>query len=313
MPTPRGSAPHHHLRTEEFDAFGPWVLPVRTPAEVPPLFRTHLPDPTGAAVVLKVPRAIERRDADATMNLYDHLLAVDAAGLTVLTRTPAAPGGFTTRVLAVDRLLALEESVDLLDARLTVHAVGVPPLTVPFNGSSRDTVGLLVHELRRRWLGGPGPVGTFAPPSVPAGLSELDADLALVSLYREVLAEDPSCALLGAHARRVVVPLAPGLGGAASRAVHAVWPMTLQGAIVCGDDRELHVLHRRHWWVRGGRPVNSIARTVLPLERVRTVEVEDHPVYRGVRVVTLGLGGADLTLPVPAGSATEAALVAARP
>jgi len=326
MPTDRGAAPHHRPRTEEFDAFGPWVLPVRTPQEVPPLFRPHLADPAGAAVVVKVPRGIDRRDADPTMNLYDYLLIVDGAGLTVLTRTPAAPGGFITRNLPIDRLLALEESVNLLDARLTVHAVGAPALTVPFNGASRDTVGLLVRELRRRWLDDPRPGhgpggpqdggradGGPPPPPFPIGLGELDADLSLVALYREVLAENPGMTLLAAHARGVVVPWAEGPGGVLVKMLHAMWPMTLQGAVLCGDDRELQVLHRRHWWVRGVRPVHSIARTVLPLARIRTVTVEDHPVYRGVEVVTLGLGGVDLTLPVPTGSAARAALVATRP
>ncbi|HWS57740.1 MAG TPA: hypothetical protein VN257_04315 [Actinotalea sp.] len=315
MRTNGDAAARLHLRTEEFDAFGPWVLPVGTPAEVPPLFRAHLADPSAADVVLKVPRPIDRRDADATMNLYDYLLVVDDAGLTVLHRTPAAPGGFLTRVLPIDRLLALEESTDLLDARLTVHALGAPALTVPFNGSSRDTVGTLVRAVRRRWLPeAPTALATDGTRAlIPAGLRDLDADLALVALYREVLAEEPSVRFLGAHPRRVVRPSAAGAGGALTRGMHAVWPMTLHGAVVCSDGRELQVLHRRHWWIRGGRPVNSIARTILPLDRVRTVTVEDHPVYAGVRVVTVGLEGVDLTLPVPAGSATELALVAIRP
>lgn len=315
MRTSRAGSVAGHPRTEEFDAFGPWVMPVRTPAEVPPLFRTHLPDPTSAEVVLKVPRVIDRRDADPSMHLYDHLLVVDADGLTVLSRQPATPGGYLSRTLPIDRLLAIEESVDLLDARVTVHAVGAPAITVPYNGSSQDVVAPLIDALRRRWFtaGTPTPVVPARPAPVPSVLSALHGDLALVTAFRELVTSEPAVVLRGAHPRTVVQPRAEGAAGAIARAWHAVWPMTVQAAIVCSDGREVQVLHRRFWWVRGTRPVTSTARTIVPADRVRTVEVADHPVYAGVRVVRLGLGGITLTMPVPAGSGTELALVALAP
>lgn len=299
------------MRTEEFDAFGPWVLAVRTAQEVPPLFRQHPVDPASAAVVLKVPRRIDRRDADPTMHLYDHLLVVDDAGLTVLSRSPGAPGGFLARVLAADALLSIEESADLLDARLVVHAVGAPVLTVPFNGASRDTVDLLVAALRERWAP-PAAVPTAAADhatrtAIPGTLAD---DLSLVALLREVEAQEPGMRVLAAHPRMTVRPGARGgASGALTRAMHALWPMHLQAAVVCSDGRELLVLHRRHWWVRGARPVHSIARTVLPLDRLVGVGAVDHPVYPQVRVLTLRLRGADLDLPVPAGSGAERALI----
>jgi hypothetical protein len=49
--------------TPEYDAFGPWVDPVRTAEEVPPLYRDHPVDLAGSRLVLKVPRDIARRDA----------------------------------------------------------------------------------------------------------------------------------------------------------------------------------------------------------------------------------------------------------
>ena len=302
--------------TPEYDAFGPWVLPVTGPDEVPPLFRRHPIDFTGTQLVLKVPRPIERRDALPSMDLYDHLLILQASGLTVLTRVEDQ---VRTHVVAPSELLAIEDATDLLDGRLTLFtALPEGPVTVHYNGSSRDVVGQLVDGLRAFWGGGPrarsaeaaGVAGEAAEaagvePPTQLGLTALGPDVALVTAYRELARTEPWIRLLSAQARQQVVPAGQGAGAALARALHTLWPMTVQGAIVTGDGRELQVVHRREWWLRGRRPVHSLARTVIPLARVVGIEAEDDPRYAGVRVLTVVMGPARISFPVAAASATE--------
>jgi len=293
-------------RTEEFDAFGPWVLPVSEAEEVPRLFRPHAGDPHTARVMLKVPRAITRRDANPSMDLYDHVILVRDDTIVLLTRAPSHTGGVHRRSVSADHLLGIEESVNLLDGRLMLYALDSPALRVKFNGASRDTIGTLVREIRALWNEGPGGVEPHPDPhSVPLGLRDLGPDVALVTEYRSLVAAEPAMHLLGAHPRQVVRPVAPDNRDALTRLAHRLWPMTLQGAVVCGDGRELVVLHRRPWWVRGSRPVHSIARTILPLDRVGVPEVTDHPAYLGVRRLRMG---ESLEIPFPVGSPTAAAL-----
>ncbi len=293
-------------RTEEFDAFGPWVLPVSTAEEVPRLFRPHAGDPGTAQVVLKIPRAISRRDANSSMDLYEHLLLVREGTVVLLSRAPGESGGVRRRSLAADELLAIEESVNLLDGLLVLYAKEGPALRVSFNGASRDTVRLLVDVVRALWTSGSD---TAAPQPdlhpIPLGLRDLGPDVALVNDYRALVAAEPAMRLLGAHPRQAVEPMATGVPGQLTRLAHRLLPMTLQGAIVCTDGREVMVLHRRPWWVRGQRPVHSSARTMLPVARAGELQVRDHEVYSGVRVLRIGTV---LEMPVPAGSAGESAL-----
>lgn len=58
-------------RVSEYDRFGPWIDEVLDLEDVPRLFRSHPVDFDAARLVLKVPRDIARRDANAAMNLYD--------------------------------------------------------------------------------------------------------------------------------------------------------------------------------------------------------------------------------------------------
>lgn len=293
-------------RTDEFDAFGPWVLPVSTAEEVPRLFRPHVGDPHTADVVLKVPRAISRRDANPSMDLYEHLLLVREGAVVLLTRAPGERGGVRRRSLVADELLAIDESVDLLDGRLLMYAKEGPALRVSFNGASRDTVRSFVDVVRGLWTEG----STTAEPQpdphpIPLGLRDLGPDVALVNDYRALVAAEPAMRLLGAHPRQGVEPVADGSLSVLTRLAHRLVPMTLQGAIVCTDGREVVVLHRRPWWVRGQRPVHSSARTTLPVARAGGLEARDHDTYVGVRIMRIG--GA-LEMPVPAGSAGEKAL-----
>ena len=272
------------MSTTEYDAFGPWIYEVTTPEEVPPLFRDHPLDLASCRYVIKVPRDIARRDATPNMDLYDHLLAAGPDTLTVLSRQPTSVGTLTVPYGAIS---AVEHSVDLLDGRLTVHTTTEQPaVRVRYNGSSRELVDALVTVIRKAYLGDePAPAHVRPSPARTLRLGDLgESDVALVSEQHALRREEPTVTLLAAHPRTAVLPRGGGgPGGLATRAVHTAWPMTLQGALVCSDGREVQIIHRRHWWIRGRRPVHSIARTVFPISRVQSVSVRDDERYAGVR------------------------------
>lgn len=295
----------HPDRTEEFDAFGPWVYQVRTADEVPRLFRPFAGDPTSATTVIKIPRRIARRDANPRMDLYDHLLCLRGDTLTLLSRAPGDADGVRRRAVTAEQVLAIEDSVDLLDGRLVLRIADERPLSVSYNGASRDVVGQFVTALRSQVRGGAAaPAAT--PAAEPAGQAALDAlwqDVALVSDYREVVRAEPAMAVYAAHGRRVVEPVHVS---AAGRLLHRWWPMWLQAVVVCSDGVELMVLHRRGWWVRGGRPVHSVARTTLRLSA--GLPVESVPTgYHGVCELRVHHDAA--RFPVHTGSAAERALL----
>ncbi|WP_407343674.1 hypothetical protein [Pengzhenrongella phosphoraccumulans] len=296
-------------RSAEYDAFGPWIDEIRDPADVPRLYRDHPLDLANLRLVLKVPRNVARRDATPDMDLYDHLLAVGPASMTVLSRQG---DGYSERRVAFDDIAAISDSVNLLDGRLVVHTLSGPAVTVGYNGASRQVVARLVRVLRELSM---EPVAARPPGTrqslgadVPAlELRDLgDRDVALVTLSREVLRSEPGLRVLAAHGRIVRIPR----GGAATRALHLARPMTLQGAIVCGDADLRLILGRRQWLVRGNRTEHSLSQLTVPLARFEAATVRDHPRYLGVRVVTLRAGEARLDVPVPTGSAAEEVLLA---
>ncbi len=278
------------VRTAELDAFGPWILPVTTQDEVPPLFRPAV-DLAGARLALKVPRPLERRTVRAGMDLYDSLVLLRDEGLEVLVRTPHGPRGFERRWLGGSDVIAVEDSTAMLDGLLRLHVLGGEPLEVPYNGSSSAVVANLVGEIRSFWRPGPTlaePVGERLSPDVLGA-----ADIGLVNHLRDLQSRDPQLRPVLLRPRHRAVRR----GG--RRVLDRAWPVALQAAIVCATASELVVVHRRSWLARGFESALSLATTVVPLERGVSAQVVDHPALPGLRLVRLL--PTDITLMAAAG------------
>lgn len=302
------------MRSAEYDAFGPWILPVTATREIPPLFRDHAVDFATSHLVLKFPRDIARRDANPSMDLYEHLVIVDDRTMTVLSRRP---DGYGVRMVAVDTICAIDYGTDLLDGWFTVHSStdgpqrGGSALRLGYVGTSQDVIEELVRTLRSSYrpvtadaAGRRGGVSAARPVLAQRDLG--DADIALVTRQLALLRAEPGMRLLGFHRRRL---LAARDGGPLRALVRLALPTVLHAGVVLGDGRELLVVHRRDWVTRGRHPEHSLACTVLPLARVDTATVGDDPRNADVHMIALHCGTAVVEIVAPAGSPTERALI----
>lgn len=296
--------------TPEFDAFGPWIYEVRTPDEVPPLYRAHTIDFQTARVVLKVPRPIERRNATPTMHLYDHLLIAGPDELTVLSRDGER---YRERSVPYGRIGAIELSVSLLDGRLRLldatPGSGGELLTLGFNGVSLGAVEELVDLLVGEALahGGAGSRGPAAAPAGvrPATWNVSGPDVALVVAYKELAERHPGLVRLADHAR---VPVARRSTSRFARLLDRWWPVTLHAAVVAYAPGRVEVLHRRELLSPRGRPAHSIARTTLLASAVTAVALTPHPAYSGALACRVSVGDAVVKLAFPEGAPTVRAL-----
>lgn len=302
--------------TSEYDRFGPWIDDVTTPDEVPPLYRDHPLDLERARMVLKVPRNISRRNATPDMDLYDHLLVLDDAGLTVLSRrlgegsrrAPVARGYDVTSV-RYSELVAVLDTADLLDGRLTVYTTGGVGLSVRYNGSARANIARLVSAIREACeayppsAAGRAFLASAARTSPPAALDPGDADIVFVNDFEELERRHPGLVAWTCHGRGAAVPLGGGWAGAARKVTHRFKPAVLHGGVVAGDSATIEIVGRRGWILRSRTPVYSQSRLMLPLGALERLEVAPHEHYFAVTVVRFVAGGANVEIAVPDDSA----------
>ncbi|MEV0901087.1 hypothetical protein [Actinoplanes sp. NPDC049802] len=271
--------------TTEFDRFGPWIDEVETVDDLPRLFRDSGVEPRSHRLVLKVPRDIERRDANPHMHLYDYLIAVGDEVLTVLIRNGDTYG---TARIPYDRIGAIQNSVRLLDGRLTIRTLDGPSLTVTYNGASGGPVRDLIQVLREAYL----PVVPPAPddpyrPELHLG----PEDTGLLTDYRRLIDREPGMRLLNVSARQHLR--------------HRMRLVVMHPSILVGDDREWQIIHRRDWFTGPGDDL-SLARTILPRARIDALRVRPHEHHRHVDVVTVLAGAMTLEFPVVPGPFSEA-------
>ncbi len=297
--------------TSEFDLFGPWIDVVETPDQVPPLYRDHPLDLDASELVLKFPRNIARRDAHPDMDLYDHLVVVDATTLTMLSRRTGVRSdrGYDTVRVRHDEIVAVRDAVSILDGTVTVTTRSGNAVTVPYNGSSRDNVRRLVELLRAHVTTGDptqrGAAVLRAGRATADPVAALDLgrdDQSLASHVREIRRAHPDLAPWTGHSRRDVRRRATGITAPFHAIVRAFSPATLHAAILSADDRTLEVSGRHAWVIRGRAPVMSTSRLIVPLGLLDTIKVAPDPQYVETMRATLGSGAARVDVLLPEGS-----------
>jgi len=298
------AAPDAASSTAEYDAFGPWIDEVASVDDVPRMYRGYPIDFGATRTVLKFPRDIPRREATPQMDLYDHLLIVTDDRLTILSR---AGDRFTEVSVPHDRVAAITDWVNLLDARLVIHTLDGDVVSVAYNGSSNDSVVTLV-DLLRELAHRTAPARRQQPAELPPlGLDDLGKkDALMVTAFRDLARREPGVRLVAAHGRTAVT----SRSGFVAKLLDLILPATLHACVVGLSGTELHIVARREWIVRGGAPVVSRARTVVALDVLSAVTVEQHPRFLGVSVVTLSAAGARIEVMVPEDSVARSVLLA---
>jgi hypothetical protein len=280
--------------TAEYDAFGPWILPVSSYDQVPPVFRSHPIDFTRAHDVLKVPREVARRDATPRSHLYDALLVLDGEGLEVLTRVGHR---YTVERIARDSIAAVDSGAELLAGWLSVLATDGRRIDVAFNGGSLPVITDLADRL----------LGWSATDLEPAARDVLDLtalgfhDVGLVNGYNSV--PDPQ------HRRRVVAAYAERTPVSRRSSLHRLLDgrSRLSGAVF-GSDERYAVVTTRSEWVRSTRkPDLSLRRIVIPKHQVTSVAVTEHAFLDDVAELTIRCHATRLVLAVPGDEAESVA------
>ena len=280
----------------EYDAFGPWVLPVSKRSDVPAVFGMHPIDFSSARAVLKVPRDVARRDVTPKSHLYDQLLVLTPTDLEVLTRRGHR---FSVQRIARAAIVAVSSGAALLDGWLTVLGADGSVLEVRFNGSSLPTMTAFADRLAE-W----GDESEFAGTSQELERDALGQhDVGLVNAYNTVAAHRAAFEVITAYPGRTLATRRPR--------VHRLWRglPRLSGAVVCSGSGDIVVLSRRSWVQHSSQPDVSLNRLVIRSSRITGVSSRPDPLLEGCTEVTVHGGSAHLELVVPTDQASAFARV----
>lgn len=107
-----------NTRSKEYDAFGPWIFVISNEHLLPPLFAKYQPYADDALMMFKIPRQIERRNANPNMHLYDSVVGIFDTYLLVLDRVE---NSVKERHIPLSDIQAIKQTSNLLSGELKFY------------------------------------------------------------------------------------------------------------------------------------------------------------------------------------------------
>ena len=128
-----------NLDLAEYNAFGPWAYEISEKTPLPRLFAPYFTADDKAVIKIKIPREIERRNAEPGMDLYAYVVALYEDRLLVLKRED---GTVLEKQIPLKEFKGVRIYQNLLKGGYTIFSAR-GSISFPFNSVSLD----LFHKL----------------------------------------------------------------------------------------------------------------------------------------------------------------------
>jgi hypothetical protein len=136
------------IEISEYDAFGPWIYIIKNRNSIPPLFRNYEEQLSGSLMSFKVPRDMERRDANPRMNLYDAVVAIFTDKILFLERiNQYGTDTVQKSSIPMSEIDSIKRWTCLLKGTLTI-CIADKPVVIPYNTVSDNLIREAVNLIR---------------------------------------------------------------------------------------------------------------------------------------------------------------------
>lgn len=250
-------------RKAEYDAFGPWILEISESHPLPPLFIPHYREGGDSLMRIKIPRNIDRKNANPDMALYDYVIGLYAKGAYILERVE---NDVRETTIPYDEIEGLENFVDHLSARLTIFA-GDRTFAIPYNAVSEPIINDMMRIMRDRYVG-----KEYRKPRSPYDDPEkVIEEVIFVNLLSKARADDEGFSITAIQPSVKLRNESKALG---QRALQALSGKKLLGSVHLSNGREALILSRGKPFKTNIDVVYSRSYFYVPLEKLRAVTVE---------------------------------------
>ena len=135
-----------NLDLAEYNAFGPWAYEISEKYPLPPLFAPYFTADDKAVIKIKIPREIERRNAEPGMDLYDYVVALYEDRILILKRED---GTVLEKQIPLKEFKGVRIYQNLLKGGYTIFSAR-GSISFPFNSVSLDLFRKLTNLVLER-------------------------------------------------------------------------------------------------------------------------------------------------------------------
>lgn len=242
-------------RTKEFDAFGPWVYEIGEEHELPPLFEKykHLQD--SALMMFKIPRHIERRNANPHMHLYDAVIGIFENHVLMLYRF-----GDSVKEQRVNNrdLQAIEVTQALLSGKLKLYT-DARIFTISYNTVSQHVITKAINIIRDQQN-----YPAYNSKLKPMNYSINTIEYLYVNLLNRLKQNEPDAELI-AYQPNIQLSKKRGLPGVLQR------KPDIRCTALVSNKKEIIIISRTSAFKKQSEVQYSYTYTYLPISKIKSV------------------------------------------
>ena len=268
------------MKISEYDAFGPWIYEVNEDHPLPPLFVPFYKEDGNCLMRIKIPRNIERINANPGMDLYDCVIGLYQDHIYILKRKDKLVEESSARY---SEIIGIEALYQLLAGTLTLY-LSDGKITIPFNVVSNNVIMKLIGIIRSRYS-----EKTYEDSNHYC----FDGNPSVETLFRNLLNTMKSEEDLRICAVQRSISLKLNNGSYIDRLWHFFAGRKLLNTLHLSNSRELIILTRGRNFREGRGPNYDYAITYLPFEKLRGVFIENNERYSGLVELQLKMSGQD--------------------
>ena len=258
-------------RTKEFDAFGPWVYEIGEEHDLPPLFHKykHLQD--SALMMFKIPRHIERRNANPDMHLYDAVIGVFENHVFLLYRFGDSVN--EQRVNNKD-LQTIEVTQALLSGKLKLYT-DTRIFTISYNTVSQHVITKAINIIRAQQN-----YPEHNSKLKPINYSINTIEYLYVNLLNRLKQNEPDADLV-AYQPNIQLSKKRGISGVLQR------KPDIRCTAFVSNKKEIIIISRTSAFKKQNEVQYSYTYTYLPISKIKSVRRDSYNKVSDIYVLTL--------------------------
>jgi hypothetical protein len=247
------------MRISEYDRFGPWVYEINDKEDIPRLFAPYCLEIDNALLLLKIPRNIERRNANPKMDLYDYLLGVYDTYLSILKRNSESVEVVNIKF---EDIIAMRNSKDLLIGIITFY-LPEKIISINYNGVSSDLMQKLLKIIREKCTGS----NNFISDG-PSDYNYIEGiDDLFINLLNSLANGEDQFKAVAIQPLIKAIPTKAGMIGKIKELLNIFRENLLQNTMYLTNEKELLIITRGKAFRRGKSPL-SYDFTYIPFNRI---------------------------------------------
>ncbi len=267
---------------KEYDAFGPWILQIKSQEEIPRIFDAFIKY-EDSSDFYKIPRDITRREAKPGDALYRILIAFSKEQLIFLENDH---NSVIKRSIPYHTIQSIQNRVDLLNGTLIIKSHNTE-VKIPYNAVSSDLIIEVVFKLRLNYN------KYFKITNNP--LVEKDHSLPQNYFYKGILSKMRTKEEIFVLDAQETFEINKKENRWYDHLIDLYNPMIFQKIMFLTNNKELIIISRKNGIKRKRSSDYSHIHTYIPLKTIESIVGQKHETYESLYQISISFSSKKYT------------------